>query len=275
MQFKESLNRGAKCSDNFERAILFLLCSRLFYRRFTDFLVFEVDPEGVVVHLTSIGRPEDPHAQKKQSGAEKKVEEVTQSDLPSTSVEGTDNAEQAHELAEPNEVKAPDSALASKVQVDPWPESFTSSLSRFFSAESLEKLKEMYLQGSEPPFVSDSGWGQRQAKGPDEGEEAGEKVAGEQSLPEAFGSSSRGKRGRERGGRGGRGGRGRDGRGGGRGPTRDDHRKVESDVCIFHNIFKNQPVKNILNFSINSAPYLESRSDNITSDNQRTFQREA
>lgn len=99
-----------------------------------------------------------------------------------------------------------------------WSEGFTVVLEKFLSPPVMDKLKQMYEEGPEPPFVSDSGWGARQAK-----EEESEVV--EEPLAEA--SSKRG-RGR---GRGGRGGRGRDR--GVRAGGREDNRRVVTGVCTF------------------------------------------
>lgn len=97
-----------------------------------------------------------------------------------------------------------------------WSENFTAALEKFLSLPVLDQLKQMYEEGPEPPFVSDSGWGGRQVKQEESGiiEEAPVKVA------------PKGSRGR---GRGRRGGRGKD-RGGRVG--REDDRRVVTEVCI-------------------------------------------
>lgn len=104
-----------------------------------------------------------------------------------------------------------------------WSENFTTTLEKFFSPPVMEKLKQMYEQGPEPPFVSDSGWGGRQAK--QEEPEIAERPPVEKTH--------KGGRGRGRG-RGGRGGRGKD-RGGHAG-EREDNRRVFTEVCTlsFH-----------------------------------------
>jgi len=104
-----------------------------------------------------------------------------------------------------------------------WSENFTTTLEKFFSPPVMEKLKQMYEQGPEPPFVSDSGWGGRQAK-QEESETAEEPPV--EITP-------KGGRGRGRG-RGGGGGRGKDR--GGRAGKREDNRGIFTEVCTlsFH-----------------------------------------
>ncbi|KDQ20751.1 hypothetical protein BOTBODRAFT_50816 [Botryobasidium botryosum FD-172 SS1] len=209
-------------------------------QRFTDFLVFEVEPEGKVVRLKSIGKPDDPHAKKAEDA--KKEEESTlegtqdapvTEDSKETTADASSKDAATFELTGATDTTAP--APPPKEENKPWPDSFTTTLAPFFSTEALENLKEMFLQGPEPPFVSDGGWGARGIKKEGDSEaveekESEEKVPEDSSLPVTFGNGrgSRGGRGRDRGGRGGRGGRGR-GRGGARGTTREDHRKVDSE----------------------------------------------
>lgn len=99
-----------------------------------------------------------------------------------------------------------------------WSEDFTAVLEKFLSPQVMDKLKQMYEEGPEPPFVSDSGWGGRQQK--QEGSEVVEEPPAE-TTP---------KRGRGRG-REGRGGRGRDG--GARPGKREDTRRVLTEVRNF------------------------------------------
>ena len=121
-----------------------------------------------------------------------------------------------------------------------WPARFTETLAPLLSATALQQLREMFFQGPEPPFVSDSGWSGRpsQANMP---EEVATVVSPapwtreEESAPLETGSL-RGKKSKDKSGRGrGRGGRGsRGGRGGRGGHTSDrkDSRRVISDVRI-------------------------------------------
>ena len=96
-----------------------------------------------------------------------------------------------------------------------WSEDYTAVLEKFLSPSVINKLKQMYEEGPEPPFVSDSGWGGRQAK--QEEPQAAEDAPAEPS-------SGRGR------------GRGRGGRGGNRGARagkRGDTRRVVTEVCTF------------------------------------------
>ena len=110
---------------------------------------------------------------------------------------------------------------------EPWPDSFDTSLAPFLSESLIAQLKQMYLEGPEPPFVSDSGWAGRKTK-ISEGDEAGpsnEKVEeGTEVENTSVAKGNRGKRGR------GRGRRGRGGEGGRGGPKVEDTRKVVSEV---------------------------------------------
>lgn len=107
----------------------------------------------------------------------------------------------------------------------PWPERFNTTLKALLSEPVIEELKKMYLEGPEPPFVSDSGWTSRPAK--DEGSSAAEiSNETEAKVDVTDTRGKRGKRGRDRGR-----GRGR-GRGGGAG-KREDTRKVLSDVRLY------------------------------------------
>lgn len=131
----------------------------------------------------------------------------------------TDGAGPSQDTPESTHVKDPE-PVAKPVDEGPWPERFTTTLSAYLSAPSIEQLKQMYLEGPEPPFVSDGGWGARKPREEGDAEEAPEEPVKE---------STRGNRGRGRG-RGGRGGRG------GRAGKRPDTRKVVSEV---RHIFRN------------------------------------
>ena len=108
-----------------------------------------------------------------------------------------------------------------------WDDTFESSLSPFLPESSLVDLKKMYLEGPEPPRISDSGWVSRLHNKSDD-VEISERVA----LPQQDSGlqSSDTKRGKHQNARGGRGRqRGRGGRS--QGSEREDHRKVLSEVC--------------------------------------------
>lgn len=134
------------------------------------------------------------------------------------------------ETAEKPDVPKDDPSPKGKEKAEPWPEHFDTSLKPFLSEDVIARVKNLFLEGPEPPLVSDSGWAGRAAKvaAQDNGDDAAPEPPAEEPA------QGRGKKGRDRGGRGGRGARG--GRGGGRGGRpgmREDHRKVLSDVCTF------------------------------------------
>ncbi|KAI0701819.1 pseudouridine synthase [Cytidiella melzeri] len=193
-------------------------------QRFTDFLVFEVDLDGNVIHVKKLGKPES---------SKKKDKDGTIADgVPANVVEPVETpsgpaAEPAAEESNSstNEAKnAPIESLQPQEETGPWPERFTTTLKKFLSDEAVESVKALYLEGPEPPFVSDSGWGGRQSKVSDNNGE-GASTTPPEPEPESS-KPERGKRGRDRGGRGTRGGRGgRPGRPG----EREDPRKVLSN----------------------------------------------
>jgi tRNA pseudouridine13 synthase len=101
----------------------------------------------------------------------------------------------------------------------PWPDSFSTRLNPFLSTEKIEEIKQMFLEGPEPPFVSDAGWSGRLApKANESGASSSMDIV--ETTGRGEGKKESNKRGRDRGGRGGRGGK----------PVREDHRKVISEV---------------------------------------------
>ena len=120
--------------------------------------------------------------------------------------------------------KTPGESSKQASSTEPWPDSFTTRLSPFLSTEKIEEVKKMFLEGPEPPFVSDAGWSGRQAvKATDSGGSGSTNIEENvETRKENGGKRGGSKRGRDRGGRG--------GRGGGR-SVREDRRKVTSEVC--------------------------------------------
>jgi tRNA pseudouridine13 synthase len=119
--------------------------------------------------------------------------------------------------------KAPGESSKQASSTEPWPDSFTTRLSPFLSTERIEEVKKMFLEGPEPPFVSDAGWSGRQAAKANESGGSGSINVEEnvETRKESGGKRGNSKRGRDRGGRG--------GRGGGK-SAREDRRKVSSEV---------------------------------------------
>lgn len=112
-------------------------------------------------------------------------------------------------------------------EAEPWPGHFNTTLAPFLSESAIAQLKQMWLEGPEPPRVSDNGWAGRAAKTQTEGEASEGAPAQGENQEESSKSSRVG-----RGGRGRRGGKadGRKGRGGGR----EDNRKVITEVGEEH-----------------------------------------
>ena len=176
------------------------------YLRFTDFLVFEIDQHDRVIHLKSLEPPESSSAPDAPNDA------PPQGNTASTSQpQPTPSSEPAPVLEVSEDVPTPVQAQKGYV----WSEDFMVALEKFLSPPLMDKLKQMYEEGPEPPFVSDSGWGGRQPK------QGGSEVA--EDPP----AETTPKRGRGRG----RGGRGRDR--GARAGKRQDDRRVVTEVCTF------------------------------------------
>jgi tRNA pseudouridine13 synthase len=191
-------------------------------RRFTDFLVYEVDQDSNVVHIKSLGMPAPP--EKKAKNVEEPASEVN-ADAASgepTVKEGTE-AELGTETSPETLDKAPGESSKQASSTEPWPDSFTTRLSPFLSTEKIEEVKKMFLEGFEPPFVSDTGWSGRQAVKAKESGGSGSIDVEENVETRKDNGGKRGssRRGRDRGGRG--------GRGGGK-SVREDRRKVTSEV---------------------------------------------
>lgn len=189
--------------------------------------MYEVDQDGNVIRVKSLdmpassseNAPEAPEAPG-PSNEDVVMEEASKPQDPEPSTAPAESTSETK--TEPQAEEAPTAEPVSSTEV-PWPAEFDAILSSYFSEDGLLQLKQMFLEGPEPPFVSDGGWAGRVSK-PDEGTET---VPSEASAPKEEPSSSRGKRGRDRGRRGGRG-----GRGGGRGGGREDHRRASSNVSF-------------------------------------------
>ncbi|KAG9002678.1 hypothetical protein FRB94_003713 [Tulasnella sp. JGI-2019a] len=87
-------------------------------QRFTDFLVFEVDKSGKVLHLTSLDPPAAPA-------------------IPAPAVK--------------NEEKLDSSLISDR---NSWDDSTNAKLEPFLSSDAINQLREMYFQGPEPPQPS-------------------------------------------------------------------------------------------------------------------------
>lgn len=191
-------------------------------RRFTDFLVHEVDQDSNVVHIKSIGIPVPPEKKAKDvAEPASKVKADVSSGEPSVKEEGTEaefGTESSAAALDKTHGESSDQASSTK----PWPDSFTTRLAPFLSTEKIEEVKKLFLEGSEPPFVSDAGWSRRLAAKANESGTSGSMDVKEsvETKKEDEGKRGGSRRGRDRGGRGGRGGK----------SVREDRRKVTSEV---------------------------------------------
>jgi tRNA pseudouridine13 synthase len=110
--------------------------------RFTDFLVFEVDLDDKSIHLESIGKPASPGNDNDISpGSTARKDASTESD---------------------------DDDSSQKANVLVWQDHFTTALAPFLDPERIQQIKDMYLQGRDPPRISDSGWAGRKTRPLDE-----------------------------------------------------------------------------------------------------------
>jgi tRNA pseudouridine13 synthase len=119
----------------------------------------------------------------------------------------------------------------------PWPDSFSTRLNPFLSTEKIEEVKQMFLEGREPPFVSDAGWSGRLApKANESGTSSSMDIEKNvETTDRGEGKKGNNKRGRDRGGRGGRGGK----------AVREDRRKVISEARVL--LFR---VTTLLNYPV-------------------------
>ena len=201
------------------------------FNRFTDFLVYEIDLDGNTLHLKTLENPvslkKENESQADSSGTSKAEGDVMDGIEDSASIK----TEKILEVEDTPNLHATTMTQEGKSQVEeptpqpsrtePWPEHFTTTLASFLSEEVIGQVKHMFLEGPEPPRVSDNGWGTRVAK------PSAEDDILVPTLEEQDKTDIR-KRGKDRGGRGSRGGRG--GKGGRGAGSREDHRKVLSDV---------------------------------------------
>ncbi|KZP32946.1 tRNA pseudouridine synthase D [Athelia psychrophila] len=214
--------------------------SGIIKQRFTDFLVYEVDLDYNVVHIKSLDMPES--SPKKEDKPVPSEAAPTELPAPVEAPDATVAADQplamegvqSTSIAESSSAENPtsttvapqDKSKGTKSEpTEPWPTTFDTALTPFLSEEAISQLKTMFLEGQEPPRVSDGGWGARPPTNPDSAEGSSAPDPPPQEEPPSD-KQARGRRGRERGARGARGG-GRGGRGGGQ--QREDTRKVLSN----------------------------------------------
>lgn len=196
--------------------------------RFTDFLVFEVDQDSNVIHLKNLGKPESSKGEKaapKEPSPVPDTPDVVMSApdaVPCVGEGETTGEGSSGDAMKTEETSQEKSGLKVSTKEEPWPDHFNNSLAPYLDENSITQLKQIYLEGPEPPRISDGGWAGR-IPGSSAGDApASEPVPEANSVEEKGGRDNRRGRGGRRGGRGG----GRGGRGGGR----EDTRKVVSNV---------------------------------------------
>ncbi|KAJ3774471.1 pseudouridine synthase [Lentinula raphanica] len=193
-------------------------------QRFTDFLVNEVDLDGNVIHLKSLAMPESSKKSQTETPASSNGGQVKANETEPVPVVSTDEAPPQDTTQNTTSDHRGSTSEAEKPK-EPWPESFNTELQPYLTETAIAQLKEMFLQGPEPPRIPDSGWGGRAVRASTEDASSNQSEA-PAPEPESNDRGRRGRgRGRDRGG--GRGGRGGGGRGGD--SRREDHRKVISE----------------------------------------------
>jgi tRNA pseudouridine13 synthase len=213
--------------------------------RFTDFLVHEVDLDSQVVHIKSLAMPESGKKDKTLETADQLLPSVSepiaavdegrsneeQSGATSTNVGDTvmDNSLSATERNIQNHSGTGEVKEEEPASHEPWPERFNTVLKPFLSDDIINRIKKMFLEGPEPPRVSDRGWEQRTDRSTDDIEmkDVADAQAAQGELQLPSGNEKTAKRDRDSGRRG-RGGRGQKRAGGGI----EDERKVLSDVSL-------------------------------------------
>ena len=205
-------------------------------------MVHEVNLDGEVIHIQSLELPQSENktaeAGEEETKTKVEVPENASNNQGSGSVltteEKMDVSPDQVQPEEKTEKQVVEPEAEEEETSEPWPESFTTSLTPYLSETLIQQLKQMYLEGPEPPFVSDNGWGNRTAPdsesatiaAPEENEEKDAEDVSSTTRNDGGRRGRGGRRGQDRGR-----GRGRDrGRRSGRN-QREDKRRVISEVC--------------------------------------------
>ncbi|EGO02191.1 hypothetical protein SERLA73DRAFT_48912 [Serpula lacrymans var. lacrymans S7.3] len=113
-------------------------------QRFTDFLVYEVDLDYKVVHIKSLEMAES--SQKKNEPA---VQEAA----------GTGSTKDEEQIT----VEGVEASKSDEPEQS-WGERHGGLLAPYMSEDAIIQLKQMYLEGPEPPRTSDNGWESKRTK---------------------------------------------------------------------------------------------------------------
>lgn len=182
--------------------------------------MFEVDQDSNVIHLKNLGKPESSKGEKPEPEEQLPVPDPPDVVMSAPDAVPVSEGETTGEPSSEDAMKPSDLKVSTKEE--PWPEHFNASLAPYLDENSIIQLKQIYLEGPEPPRISDGGWAGRVP-----GSSTGETTTTE-TVPEANPVEEKGGRDNRRGRGGKRGGRG--GGRGGRGGGREDTRKVVSNV---------------------------------------------
>lgn len=183
-------------------------------------MVYEVDLDGKTLRIKSLDKPESPN-KSDPTGEQSATTDPSKGE--EARLEESETMENSIVSSSSGQNDRKDDG-GDKGSSEPWPEHFTTELSPFLSEGAILQVKQMYLEGPEPPRVSDSGWGGRTNKSSEDTEVGNTEQASDAVM--ASNQDDKNNRGKDN--RGGRGRRG--GRAGGRGGGREDHRKVLSEV---------------------------------------------
>lgn len=115
-----------------------------------------MDSDGKVIHLESIGKPPLPS------------HDHDEFSLPEGPKQGAMNISPPLTEGKSALIQLNDGKSESKPDALVWQEHFTTTLTPFLDEDRIEQLQGMYLQGQNPPRVSDSGWDRRKASSLDE-----------------------------------------------------------------------------------------------------------
>lgn len=126
-----------------------------------------------MVRIKSLGLPESKKDKAAPSGLADEIPGASTSQ-DATDAQGDDTTELAGQsnvtvkplVSEEHESEA--AAAAGEDSEVTWDDTFESSLLPFLSASSIAELKKMYLEGPEPPRISDSGWVGRAQQKPED-----------------------------------------------------------------------------------------------------------
>jgi tRNA pseudouridine13 synthase len=113
-----------------------------------------VDLDGKVIHVKSIGKPASSGNDNDPVSVPDEQEQESAMDISSA---GKDV------LTQPNDGESP-----KKTEALVWQDQFATALAPFMDEERIQQVKDMYLQGRNPPRISDAGWAGRKARSLDE-----------------------------------------------------------------------------------------------------------